>query len=284
MLAVASVVGALGSAVSAAPASAAVPGLLPPLTVESNFNSTVYKSVRVFCPPGTQVIGGGYQLVGAEGAVVLDDFIPSPDNLLVGAGEIVGPGESSDDSGTDAPWKIVATVMCASTMPDYSIQPATSDFTSARPKSANAVCPPGRAVIGGGASLSNGLGQVSIQALVIGQSHVSAKADEDADTYSGNWSVTAYAICAATAPFGFHVAEQVRLTTELGQTTTAFCPSGETAIGGGWIQSDPAFGVDRYITSSTISTSPDPGVTVAAVELSRGPEWSLRADTVCVRT
>jgi hypothetical protein len=284
MLAVASVVGALGSAVSAASASANVPGLRPPFSAESDFNSTVYKAVRVFCPAGTQVIGGGYQLVGAEGAVVLDDFIPSPDNLLVGAGEIVGPGEPSDDSGTDAPWKIVATVMCASTMSGYSIQPVTSDFTSNRPKSELAVCPPGRAVIGGGASLSNGFGQVSIQDLSITSTGVKAQADEDVDGYSGNWSVTTYAICATVEPAGWRVVTQPTTTTALGLTMTAFCGSRETPIGAGWFQSDPTFGIDRYITRSTISTNPDPGVTAAAVSLRTGPIWSMTAAAVCVQS
>jgi hypothetical protein len=175
--------------------------------------------------------------------------------------------------------------MCASTMSGYSIQPVTSDFASAGPKSELAVCPPGRAVIGGGASLSNGFGQVSIQDLAISSTGVSARAAEDADTYSGNWSVTAYAICAAAAPPGWQVLGQLTSTTELGKTTTAFCPSGQTAIGGGWRQTDPVFGVDRYITRSTISIDPDPGVTVTAVELSTSNiNWALTADAVCVQS
>src|SRR5882724_10560019 len=85
VLAMATVV--IGAMLPAVAASAAVPGRTF-ISGETNFDSTVYKSVRVFCPSGLQVIGGGYKLVGAEGAVVLDDFIPSADNLLVGAGEI----------------------------------------------------------------------------------------------------------------------------------------------------------------------------------------------------
>lgn len=62
----------------------------------TSFNSAVYKSVRVPCPAGTVVIGGSYELQDAPGAVVLDDFIPSSTDLLVGASEIVGPGEPAD--------------------------------------------------------------------------------------------------------------------------------------------------------------------------------------------
>jgi hypothetical protein len=281
MLAVASVVGALGSAVSAAPASAAVPGYLP-ITSETGFDSSVYKSLRLFCPAGTQVIGGGYQLVGAEGAVVLDDFIPSADNLLVGAGEIVGTGEPDD--GTTADWKIVATVMCANPPPGYSIQAATvtADITTDQPKITEAVCPPGRAVIGGGASLSNGFGQVSIEDLTILPTSVRAKAHEDADTYFGNWSVTVYAICATSQLVGWHVVPGTSPTDRpLSKTTTAFCPPGQIVIGSGWRQSVPAGGIDRYITRASISTNPDPSVTVSAISLTAGPDWILAADAVC---
>src|SRR5947208_8725279 len=75
------------TAVTAAPASAAVPGLVT-VTAVTGLDSTVYKSVRVFCPSGLKVIGGGYSLNGADGSVVLDDFIPSADSVLVGAGEV----------------------------------------------------------------------------------------------------------------------------------------------------------------------------------------------------
>jgi hypothetical protein len=282
MLAVASVVGALGSAVSAAPASAAVPGLLPPLAAESNFDSSVYKSVRVFCPFGTEVIGGGYQLIGAEGAVVLDDFIPSADNLLVGAGEIVGPGEASDSSGTTANWKVVANVVCASTLPGYSIQVGSSGFVNRRDNFATAACPSGRALIGGGESLSNGFGQVSTYHLDINAAQVTASAITDADGYSGNWSVTAYAICAASAPAGWHVATRTSSNdTQLSKGTTAFCDF-DAAIGAGWNVS-VVNNADRYIIRDTVSGGPDPSVSTLGTAVSdNGVVWPVQASAVCV--
>src|SRR5438270_218856 len=75
----------------AAPAAASLPGLQY-VSASTGSDSTVYKSVNVFCPSGLTIVGGGYQISGPDGAVVLDDFIPSPngDHLTVGAGEIVG--------------------------------------------------------------------------------------------------------------------------------------------------------------------------------------------------
>jgi hypothetical protein len=281
VLSMAAAVAALGSvALPASPASAAVPGLLY-LSAETNFDSAVYKSVRAFCPSGTQVVGGGYQLVGAEGAVVLDDFIPEENNLLVGAGEIVGPGERSD--GTTASWKVVANVVCASTLPGYSIQVSSSGLTNRRDNFARIACPPGRALIGGGESLSNGFGQVSTYDLSITPENVTAAAVTDVDGYSGNWSVTAYAICAASAPAGWQQVTQTSANnTQLSKSTTAFCPPGQTVIGAGW-NGFTVNNADRYVTRATVSDSPDPSVTAAATAVrDNGVIWPMQARAVCV--
>jgi hypothetical protein len=272
----------IGALLPGTAASAAVPGLLY-LSAESNVDSTVYKSVRVFCPAGTQLIGGSYDLVGASGAVVLDDFIPEATNLLVGAGEITGPGESSD--GTTASWKVVATAVCASPLPGYSIQSQTSDFAHrTNTVGAWASCPPGRQVVSGGASLANGFGQVSIVLLDVGSGVVEADARADVDGYSGSWSVTSYAICANPLP-GWHVVEQLSPSGKhLSRTETAFCPAGQLPIGVGWRSFGIVVGVvDRYYARAAISTGTDPGVTVTAAGPQSTPnDWQLAARAVCV--
>lgn len=287
VLAMATAVTALGAMLSGSPASAAVPAAgvaatgpaTLSLTAESNFDSRVYKSVRIFCPAGMQVIGGGYNLSGAEGAVVLDDFIPSATDLLVGAGEIVGPGESPD--GTTASWKIVATVVCATTLPGYSVQPASSGIARIRTQRAEASCPPGRALIGGGASLSNGFGQVSIRNLTIGTSSVTAEAITDLDGYTDSWSVTAYAICAASPLAGWHVVPQATPNDPtVPKVVTAFCPPGQIAVGSGWFTD--GFTWDRLVTRSVVNGDPDPGATAAGVQVAPDRAWVLRADAVCI--
>lgn len=277
VLSVVTIGAVLGSILPGTAASAAVPGLLY-LSAETNFDSTVYKSVRVFCPAGMQVVGGSYDLTGAEGAVVLDDFIPSADNLLVGAGEIVGPGENSD--GTTASWKVVATVVCANPLPGYSIQVQTSDFTQTTSQAGRATCPPGRSVVSGGASLSNGFGQVSTVLLDIGNGVVEADARTDGDGYSGSWSVSAYAICANPLP-GWHVVQALSPSDVfLSRTVTAFCPSGQAPIGVGWRTFGNVAGIgDRYFARAAISTGTDPGVTVTAT----GPVSTVNPGQVAAR-
>lgn len=282
---------ATAAAVVAVPtsASAAVLGLEYVWDM-TEWNSSVYKSVRVFCPAGKQLIGGSFDIQGALGAVVLDDFIPSPGSLLVGAGEIVGPGEPSD--GTTDSWQIVALAVCANPLPGYSIITRTSDLTQAPNQNIDAECPPSRRLIGGGASLSNGFGQVSIGDLLFGggpnSSHpigfVHAHASTDVDGYSGQWSVSAYAICADPLPGWRDDVEVGDVDNHLSKTTARYCPLGQVVIGVGWSLQPGALDgwADRYIAGAVISNDPDPGATTSAYSFVRGQPWNLVTQAVCV--
>jgi hypothetical protein len=143
---------AAAAAVLATPslAAAAVPGLQY-INASTGSDSDVYKSVDVTCPVNQVVRGGGYQLIGGEGSVVLDDFIPSGRTLHVGAGEVVEPGEPAD--GTTANWKIVATAVCADVIPGWEIVTRVSEFNTGTARQVDAICPFGKRVVGGGASL-----------------------------------------------------------------------------------------------------------------------------------
>lgn len=101
----------------------------------------MYRSVTADCPASTVVVCGGYDLIGAEGSVVLDDFIPNGPSLTVGAGEVVGPGEPSD--GTTVTWQVKAIAVCAVPPPGYLVVPGSSDFTQSSSEFASTVCPAG---------------------------------------------------------------------------------------------------------------------------------------------
>jgi hypothetical protein len=212
-------------------AAAAVPGLLT-VTASTGSDSNVYKSVQVFCPVGRVVVGGGYDLIGAEGSVVLDDFIPSASGLLVGAGEIVGPGEPSD--GTTASWRIQATAVCANPVPGYTIVSAVSTFNPGKARAADAFCPTGTVAIGNGASLSNGFGQISIEDNERFDAYVQAVAVDDEDGYSGSWSITAYAICATPLPGLRTVIGASSFDSSSPKVAFAPCPGGQVLLGGAW--------------------------------------------------
>jgi len=133
----------------AAPASAAVPGTVY-VSVSSATDSNVYKSVTASCPTGKRIISGGYQLVGAPGSVVLDDFIPTATGVTVGAGEVVGPGEPSD--GTTQSWRVIASAVCANELPGLTVGSQTSSFGATTGNSVEVDCPLGEKVVGAGSS------------------------------------------------------------------------------------------------------------------------------------
>lgn len=78
-----------------------------------------------------------------------------------------------------------------------------SETNSVSPKAAIASCPPGTQVVGTGARVIGGLGQVVMEGIIpnTGLTNVTVTAREDQDGFSGNWSVVAIAFCTAPQPF-----------------------------------------------------------------------------------
>ncbi|WP_405060178.1 hypothetical protein OG474_00685 [Kribbella sp. NBC_01505] len=274
-------------------AQAQIPGLIY-ITASTGFDSNVYKSVRVDCPAGHRIMGGSFRLDGAEGAVVLDDFIPSPESLLVGAGEIVEPG--TGNGGTSASWKLSATIACAGAQLDYAwaLVQNTSAFASGDHHTATVRCPSGLKVVSGGASLANGWGHVSIDRLQYTGgdfNEVTARAVTDAGSggFNDPWSVSAYAICAAvasTVTFSRDTTASAGLT----KSDLSACPLDDnnwsvTAVG--WaIDSASQNGTDRYVIGTEFGTTAIPpfGRAQAAATRNDSVPWKLAAQTVCATT
>lgn len=266
---------------AASPAAAATSTIFDVTLVTGHtaFNSDVYKSVTVTCPKGLQIIGTGYEFVGAAGSVVLDDLIPTATTLRVGAGEVVGVGEPSD--GTKESWKISARALCADPPPGLQIGSQTSGFGKGSGAIVRADCPVGRVLLGAGASLSQGFGQISIDSLSFFDTFAVATARDDEDGYTGEWSITVYSICA------FPIEDQQIITENTfgdsaGQTATAICPVGTRALGTGWSVFTHNGSGEVYVTGS--STFADGG-TVSAHEDANGFDggWTTTADVMCVR-
>jgi hypothetical protein len=81
-------------------------------------------------------------------------------------------------------------------VPGLQIVTAQSASNSVSPKSATATCPANKRVIGAGAEINGGLGDVVIDDLRPGPTTVVATGDEVGSGITGNWQVRAYAICA----------------------------------------------------------------------------------------
>jgi hypothetical protein len=192
-------------------------------------------------------------------------------------------------SRTTAGWQVIATAVCASPLTGYSIQSATSNFTQTTSQTAQAACPPGRSVIGAGASLSNGFGQVSIAELRLStppnNTTVSASAITDKDGYTGNWSVTAYAICADPLP-GWTPTDSVSARNNNStKVQPAFCATGKSPVGGGWSLPASTAPTDIYITRLAITTAADPNVTAAATAATTTTSnWGIITQSICANT
>jgi hypothetical protein len=225
-------------ATPAAPAAASLPGLVY-VGASTGSDSNVFKSINVFCPSGTTIVGGGYDINGPDGAVVLDDFIPSPngDHLTVSAGEIVGPGEPSD--GTTANWSVSGTAICMQRPAGWQVVTQTSRFAPGPSGSITASCPFGKALIGGGESLQQGFGQISTSELRFGDNFITASAVDDEDGFSGSWSVSAYAVCANPLP-GLQIVSAAQApSSDSPKAMLASCPGGSAILSIGWSAGGP---------------------------------------------
>jgi len=246
LLATALAVGLVSAAVSVVlPASpAAAVGLLQleRANGSSATNSNPYKSVTISCPNGGAALSANYSIIGAPGKVVLDDLIISQGSVTVSAGEIVGPGEAPD--GTPENWRIQAFAVCTPWILNY--QQATSGFAVGSSRFVTVNCPAGQRVLGFGASLAQGFGQVSISNLWVNESSVTAIAHTDDDGFSGSWSVTAYAVC-TSSNVGQQIVHGPTNPSTSARFSSGLCPSTKQLVGVGWEQTG---GGEVYVTTA----------------------------------
>ncbi|MFI9644067.1 hypothetical protein ACIG87_29125 [Micromonospora sp. NPDC051925] len=152
-------------------------------------------------------------------------------------------------------------------------------------KSQSAVCPAGTTVIGGGGAITgSGLGQVGMDIVqpLADAGLYSVTGREDPNGVTGNWAVTASAICAPT-PAGYQV---VTGHSAMNSVNPKFlelsCPVGKRAIGGGGAALALGSGSsDVLLEDLRVNLS---SVTVAGVEAGNAfaDNWSLDVSVICV--
>jgi hypothetical protein len=142
-------------------------------------------------------------------------------------------------------------------------------------KGANAVCPAGTNILGGGADISGGGHSVQLAGLNpvplgLPANSMWATANEDRLGYEGSWSITAWAICASGVS-GHQIvqASSAEPADSTIASASATCPSGKKVIGaGGASAGKPSYVLDGVDISAdltsvhveTIATeSPTPG-------------------------
>jgi hypothetical protein len=151
------------------------------------------KAVTATCPAGTLLTGASGLITGGVGNVVMDDLRPNgnPASSVTVTGYEIDP---------DTSWSATAIALCAAPLPGLERVVSTSVNNSSN-KSATATCPAGKKVIGLGGEIGGATGEVVIDDYTPNDilTSVTVTGNEAVDIdgpYAGNWTVTAYAICA----------------------------------------------------------------------------------------
>lgn len=249
--------------------AAAVPGLHRVFAEALPHDSRPVKQAIARCGPGEQVVGGGAIIDDFFGfQVVLTELRPfdgggQPDGYVATAQEPA--------AGFTGGWQFGAIALCASPVAGHVIVSDTTDLNSSTFKANAAVCPAGKLVTGTGSRIDNAGGQVGLHLnRSSGPRDISrSSARERANGYSGDWSLTSYAICANPIA---GMTEEGELAP--GGAANFRCPSGRVHSvggGGGLVDSGPFFlkglfmNADLTIVTVAMTGAPAGGTVVQAI-------------------
>lgn len=156
-------------------------------------NSDDYHAVTAVCPSGKQLVGTGYELNGAAGEAVVDDFLPNgnastaPTALTVGAYE--------EDPPYPGIWTVTAYAVCANPVDGLVRVAAASPRNSIDYHFAHGICPDGKQLSGSGFEMNGARGEAVVDDMqpLTDRNRVGAYEE---DPLAGKWTLRSYAICA----------------------------------------------------------------------------------------
>jgi hypothetical protein len=156
---------------------------------------------------------------------------------------------------------------------------STSNYNSNSPKWDTATCSGGDVVLSGGGNITGGAGNIVLSEVMVNRTTVSVLAYE-VTAYSGNWSVTAWAVCGPGE-------EDVIITWANGDGTSttklavASCPAGKRLYGTGY----KLTGANGQVFPSAVR--PDEALTEVTVRADAHGgftgNWDLIAYAVCAK-
>jgi hypothetical protein len=252
-------------------AYAAVAGLS--LSTGVSVSDSSNKTFSQPCPAGKQLLGGGAEISGA-GQLVIEALRPDAGLTTF---DVQG---AEDEVGFAGDWPVVAYAICANPVSGLERRSSTSGATSSN-KPQTVTCPAGKQVVGAGAEIGGGGGQVVIGSIRpdAALTNVTANGVEDENGFASNWTVTAYAVCGNIAGL-----ELVRTTSPSDSTTskfvTATCPAGKNLVGASAEKTGGAGQVLlEWITPNGALTRVD--VRYREDENGFANNWSATADAIC---
>ncbi|GIH26233.1 hypothetical protein Aph01nite_45430 [Acrocarpospora phusangensis] len=183
-------------ALAATPASAALPGFHFVDAQSELRGSEDFKEVVVRCDDGEVLIGISYLIEGWTRSVVVDDMTPNGSATTQPTSAVLTAYESDP---TSSPWSLIGTATC--------VEPLSRDvYVLSNPSehngpgdfhSATAQCAIADVVLGAGYTMVGARGGAAVDELLpsIGAGPGIFVAAYQTDAFSGDWSLTAYAIC-----------------------------------------------------------------------------------------
>jgi hypothetical protein len=240
----------VGIQLAGAGPAAAVTGIEKVVGEVSLVDSQQTHTSIAHCPPGKYVIGGGGWAfaVAAADAAKVTLLQMRPEHRTDGAGDsyVVTGSETTPTMTGD--WWVQAYAICASPsgLSGYKLESTNNGVTASPDRMETwATCGSGKRALGGGARITNPGREVALQ-----MSRASATGDifraaarEDADGYSGDWTVDAYAVC-VNQPAGYQVVTTPSTASDSESEKLAFakCPAGTRVHGAGAAISNTAPG------------------------------------------
>jgi hypothetical protein len=237
----------------------------------------------VECPPGTRVVGAGADIAGipaGSGSVILDDLIPTVDSVTAYAYEA--------EHGTNADWQISAWAVCGSPHGSSVTSSRASVRNSRDVKDVDVTCPPGKVVLGTGASIDGARGEVVIDEIVPTTRTVTAKGVEApaGGGFAGDWEIRVYAIC-AEEPGGRVIEGRTTPESSQDKPGNAPCDDGKAVFGGGFDINGGAGEtfIDDFIPANVAGTNTGVVRTFAMENWDgsdgNGRDWSLTTYAIC---
>jgi hypothetical protein len=243
----------------------------------SAIDSTSNRSVTVPCPAGKQVVGAaGHKSFAAGGQALVSRIRPNPGLTSVTVSGV------EDETGYTGDWGVSAWAFCATPLPGLARVAATS-ATNSTNKSFPVSCPAGKKLLGAGGEITGGAGQVVLNTVRpnSGLSSANAAGLEDGDGFAGNWSVTAYAVC-ANPPSGLQRVTDTSASDSTDKTVPANCPLGTRPLGIGGEVTNGAGQVSMDLLPGTVGDDLV-GANARAFEDESGyaGNWSVTAYAIC---
>jgi len=237
----------------------------------SGRNSKNVKTIAKDCPAGQDVIGTGYHIDGANGAVAVSALVPTPasapTSVRLRAVELNPfPGK----------WSVTVEAVCDDVA--TTVSAATTAFNSANTKNKSTNCGNLR-VIGTGYSIREPTSPVPVIGSIgmdPALTTVTIYASEAFPT-AAKWSFTALAICSPDLGQTLVSATEVPpVDSASPETVPAACPASTPTTGGGFFTD-----ARGAVVADDLTIIPKMATTVAYEDQPYTPNWTLRTSAIC---